>query len=101
MQACLIFLKCFKELDPSKYSTKQPLTKSREELEEICEDVLEEECALQDQEVCQQVGAGSGRQCDKDKDNDKEHEKNALFKIGEGANRLIRPACGRGGDVCS
>ena len=91
-----------KAFDPSKYSTKK---KSREELEEICEDVLEEECALQDQEVCQQVGAGSGRQCEKDKgkdkDNDKEHEKNALFKIGEGANRLIRTACGRGGDVCS
>ena len=95
MQACSIFLKCFKKLEQSKKTS----TKSREELEEICEDVLEEECALQDQEVCQQVGAGSGRQCDKDKD--KEQEKNALFKIGEGANRLIRPACGRGGDVCS
>ena len=30
----------------------------RDELEEVCEEVEEEECALQDEQVCQQVSGG-------------------------------------------
>ena len=30
----------------------------REELEEVCEEVEEEECELQDEQVCQQVRMG-------------------------------------------
>ena len=32
----------------------------RDELEEVCEEVQEEECALQDEQVCQQVSRGGG-----------------------------------------
>ena len=32
----------------------------RTELEEVCEDVQEEGCALQDEQVCQQVSRGGG-----------------------------------------
>ena len=30
----------------------------REELEEVCTEVVEEECALQEEQVCQQVAEG-------------------------------------------
>ena len=32
----------------------------REELEEVCAEVVEEECALQEEQVCQQVAEGGG-----------------------------------------
>ena len=32
----------------------------REELEEVCAEVVEEECALQEEQVCQQVAEGMG-----------------------------------------
>ena len=32
----------------------------REELEEVCTEVVEEECTLQEEQVCQQVAEGGG-----------------------------------------